>query len=404
MHKQTISVILMSLAALGAGACGRDSETPATSSGSTGKDAPVKLFGIASVGSPIQNYPDIPAGAEAAVKALNAAGGINGHPVEFEMCNTQSDANRAVACARKAAQDKALAVVGQLDLFTAQTLPLLASANVPSVGINTPGNQTDVQHEIAFPLHAGAFANYKALPFGFAQRGVKRVAVLAADVPSALFDADLVEESTEQAGLKFAGTIKIPTTGVTDYAPFAQQLKKLNADGVALITTPAQTQAMMKTNASIGLDVQYGHNGFSFGESEAATLGDTAEGILLASPFPDARETEVPAVKAFVDEMTAAGKTKPIELRPAGFNAWLSVHAVATIAKDLGEDVTGETLKAALGKATGVDLKGLIQWSPGTTGPKGYEKVSNWKAYFVTIKDGQLTGADIDPVDVTPKS
>src|SRR3989442_2729504 len=59
--------------------------------------APVKIFVIAPVATPIQNYPDAQAGAEAAAQAINKAGGIRGRQIEIGFCNTQSAVNQAVA-------------------------------------------------------------------------------------------------------------------------------------------------------------------------------------------------------------------------------------------------------------------------------------------------------------------
>src|SRR5438034_9826610 len=86
--------------------------------------APVKIFVIAPVATPIQNYPDAQAGAEAAAQAINKAGGIKGRQIEIGFCNTQSNVNQAVACARQAVEASAVAVVGHVDTFSALSIPI----------------------------------------------------------------------------------------------------------------------------------------------------------------------------------------------------------------------------------------------------------------------------------------
>src|SRR5438128_12135544 len=50
---------------------------------------PIKLMVIAPVATPIQNYPDAQAGAQAAAAAINKAGGIKGRQIELTFCNRQ---------------------------------------------------------------------------------------------------------------------------------------------------------------------------------------------------------------------------------------------------------------------------------------------------------------------------
>jgi branched-chain amino acid transport system substrate-binding protein len=404
MRARGTAAAVLSLAALSltTAACGRESTDDATTSKAASSDAPIKLFSIAASGSPIQNYPDIEAGAKAAVKAINDAGGVNGRKLEFTFCNDQADANKSVACARQAVQDKAAAVVGQVSLYDAQTLPLLESAGIPSIGLTTPGNEVDVTSKASFPFSAGTFSDYVALPDGLKQAGSKKIAVAAADLPSAIAGGELVGKGTKAGGLAWGGIVKIPPTGVTDYAPYAQKLKATGADAIVLVTTPAQTQAIVKASQALGMKILWGHHTISFGESEAATLGDAVEGMILSGPNPSYRDTSNPGIQEFDDQMKAAGFTKPILYRTAGINAWLSVYAVAELAKKVDGDVTAASLGTALASASDIDLKGIATWSPSKPGPSKYPRVSQSKIYFQKIEDGKTVDAGIDPVDAMP--
>jgi len=386
--------------ALTTAACGREENVSESAAG--GSDAPIKLFGIAASGSPIQNYPDIEAGATAAVKAINADGGINGRKIEFTFCNDQADANKSVACARRAVSEKATAVIGQVSLYGAQTLPLLESAGIPSVGITTPGNEVDVTSKAAYPFNAGTFSDYVALPDGLKQAGSKKVAAAVADLPSAIAGGELVGKGAKNVGMGWGGLVKIPPTGVTDFAPYAQQLKRTGADSIVLVTTPAQTQAIVKASEAQGLDFLWAHHTISFGESEAATLGEPVEGMILSGPNPSYRDESHPAIQEFNQQMKDAGYSDPILFRTAGINAWLSVYAVRDVAQKIDGDVTAESLTKALNETTGVDLKGIATWDPATPGPAGYPRVSQSKIYFQKIEDGKTVDAGIEPVDAMP--
>jgi ABC-type branched-subunit amino acid transport system substrate-binding protein len=399
--KRRAALVLSVLAVPGVlGACGRDDG--GSDNASAAGDAPIKVMAIAASGSPIQNYPDIEAGGKAAAKAINDAGGIKGRDVEFLFCNDQAEANKSVSCAREAVSEKVAAVVGQVSLFTNQTLPMLEAANIPSIGLMTPGSQIDVQSPAAYPFSSGAFGDYAALPLGMKERGVKKIATAVADLPPALADVPLVQEGTKEAGLEYAGTVKIPPKGVADYAPYAQRVKQLGADALVLVTTPAQTQGLIKAVESIGLDVLYGHHTISFGESEAATLDGAAEGMLISGPTPSYRDESHPGIKEYNEQVKAAGFGEPIMFRTAGINSWLSVYALKEIAERVDGEIDNASIVEALKTAPEIDLKGITTWRPAEQGPKGYERTPVNRMYFQEIKDGKTIAAEgIEPVDVT---
>src|ERR1700709_1011762 len=87
--------------------------TTAATGGAPATGTPYKVFEIAD--SAATQYPEIKAAADAAITTINAAGGINGHPITIEVCDTNRDANQAATCARKAVSDTAvIAVVGRV--------------------------------------------------------------------------------------------------------------------------------------------------------------------------------------------------------------------------------------------------------------------------------------------------
>ena len=93
--------------------------------GSGATSPPLKLMVIAPVQTPIQNYPDAFAGAQAAADAINKKGGIKGRRIQILTCNTQSNANVAVACAREAVSEGVAAVVGHISTLSTLEIPIL---------------------------------------------------------------------------------------------------------------------------------------------------------------------------------------------------------------------------------------------------------------------------------------
>lgn len=386
---------LFALSALSLSACGGG---PAKSAaGDT-----VKLLTFASVSSTLQNYPDIEAGAKAAVEAINKAGGVKGKMIEWKFCNTESDPNKASGCARQAQTDGVAAVVGHADNFSAASLPILEKAGIPSVGFQSFGNPVDWKSPVAYPISGGTVGAYNAAPHAAKQKGAKTLAVLYTDVPAAVSEAKMVEQATVAAGLKYVGNIPVPTTGVTDYAPYVQKIKDMGAEAVVLIAGPGTTTGVFNASGSLGVDPLWFHNAYSFGEAEGKSTGAINKKMIVIGPYPTFRETGVKAIQKFNAEMDAAGiGNDPTLRRSSAINAWLSVYAVAEVAKTIDGDVTAASLTKALNSAKDVDLNGLVTWSPSKLGEGlDFPRYPGTTAErFLEFVDGKLVDAKLSPME-----
>ena len=286
---------------------------------------PLKLFIIIPVATPIQNYPDAIAGAQAAAQAINAKGGIKGRRIEISTCNTQSNANVAVACARQAVSDKVTAVVASGSTLSALETPILAQAGIPTIGFHSFGNPIDWTNPFVFPLVGGTATTYMSIPFAMKKLGKKRFVIVHQDVPSAFTNAKLVRNAARVAKLPVVGVVVMPGA-TTDFAPIAQRLRELNPDGVVLINSPGVSGGLIRSATSLGVRPLWSHNSGSIGEPEAAQIGAPAEGMLLGGIFPSFRDTSVPGIRRFVSEMQAAGKASDeVNLKPLGVNGWLTI-------------------------------------------------------------------------------
>jgi ABC-type branched-subunit amino acid transport system substrate-binding protein len=366
--------------------------------------APIKLMVIAPVATPIQNYPDAFAGAQAAAAALNKKGGIKGRQVEILTCNTQSNANSATACARQAVSEGVLAVVGGISTLSTIEFPILQQGGIPSVGFQTSGNPVDWTNPMSYPFVGGSTASYMAAPFAFKKLGKKRLVIIFQDVPSAATNAKLVRNAARTAGMPVVGTLQLPGA-TTDFAPYVQRLRQMEPDSAIFINSPGVSGGMIRNSVALGVRPMWMHNTGSIGEPEAAQIGAPSEGMLLGSIFPSFRDTaRYPGIKRFVDEMRAAGKASDeINLKPLGINAWVSVYAVAEAATWVKGTLTPSSLNAAMrAQKKTVKIQGLVDWRPGAKGPAAFPRWTSIKVYWNTVKDGKIVawGSQLPPTDV----
>ncbi|OLT16170.1 hypothetical protein BJF78_14865 [Pseudonocardia sp. CNS-139] len=170
---------------------------------------------------------------------------MHGRPVEYSFCNTKGEANQAMACARAAVEDGVDAIVGRVDIFTTQSTPILEKGGIPDVGA-VPISEIDYRSPLSFPLHSGNYGAFAGGPYAFKAAGKQRMVVVRLDFAATAAQADMVERVAAAIGMPSAGQIVVPAQGVTDYAPYAQQIKDRGADAAMVLLGPQGLQALYK--------------------------------------------------------------------------------------------------------------------------------------------------------------
>lgn len=412
-----VSLLVACCAAVLAAACGSSSNSNGTSSagssGSTGSTpssnsagGSFKVLLDTPTENPILAFPDVQQAAQSAANAINKAGGVNGQKIQIVYCNNQGDPNHAEDCAREAVQDHVAAVVGHIDIWSNDTFPILQQAGIPDVGFWSNGLPVDWTSSVSYPLQTGSVGSYVALDAAAHSLGKKRLAVATTNIPAAINNGKTMQNVAPKAGLQYAGTVVIPDTGVTDYSSYAQKLKSMNPDAVALVLSVAPVNGLLKAAANIGFHPQWLFIGQAFGEKEAAQLGSISNGMVITNPYPGVRTTKSPMIAQFDSEMKSVGVDPITEGKnvtqswAVQMNAWLSVWAVAKAAATVKGSITAASLKSALDSAGTLSLPGGFKWSPNAKGPNGYTRFGNFNEYFLRVNNGKITTLSLKPTDV----
>lgn len=399
-NKNALVVSLIATSALTLGGCAGGSDADGADGSASSESISFRL--VAAEGSGLTNYPDAQAGALAAVEAINEAGGVDGAMIEFSFCNTRGEANQATTCAREAVEDGVDAMVGNVDIFSTQSMPVAEAGGVPIIG-NVVTNEMDATNPISYPLHGGNYATFVAAPALFKEAGFEKLAIIQLDFASTAAQAELVEAAAEGVGLDSAGIVLVPGSGVTDYAPFVQQVKERGADCVLVLLGPAGLQGVYKAAGALGVDAQFAGTVFSFGESEAQAVGESGDGIWVVSPFASPADTSVPGIAKYNEELAAAGiDVEDIVLRrSAGLNAWLAVYAAAEVARSIEGEVTAAAMIDAMESSGPIELEGLLTWDPSTLGGSElgrFPRLPASEAHVLAFDDGVMVPFDLEPV------
>lgn len=405
---QRLVVICIGIVALISTGCG----SSGTSSGSVGAGkSPVKIgFPVNLTGTDTQ-YPDALAAAKAAVRGINARGGIKGHPVVLDWCDVQSSVDVAEACARKMVADKVIAVTGDNTNYGPQMTAILQAANIPeTAGLLTAASQ--YSSPIEFPRAAGGVGSFVAgVAYGLKIAHLSSFAFVGVQIPIVAS----LEASTQSAVVKhggvWKGNVEMPVS-TTAMAPYVAAAEAKHADIVYLAMSGQQV-------AEFALAAEAAGYSFHTYVTAIAYTNNTIQSLRPSTPFakamlfggdlpPNDATSEFPILKQFNANMAAeassgdkyagAGYSSPAQLE-----AWYAVHVVQVIADTMsGSSLTSTTMLAAFKSAKNVNLGLQPPWTPNALGPSGFPRINTWDEYMERLVNGRLALAYPKSFDVEP--
>jgi branched-chain amino acid transport system substrate-binding protein len=269
---------------------------------------------------------------QAAVKAVNDSGGINGRPLEVKICNDQANPNQDLQCAQEAVSDHAIASVGEEEFSGGSGDQVMTSNKIPVVGPDLQNEQTLV-NPLVFPTYSSLYAGALAAPQVCKLLGATKIRQAATALPSlALLTSKYFPEGAQIAGLKFVGpTVTFPPTQ-SDFSAIAQQLTQDGTncivgevtDPLPGLLIPALKQAGYTGKIVLGNAILQG--------GALATLKDQADGVYsVGSAYT---ESSSPGIAQFEKEMAAVGHSNP-PISDFTINSWAAVHFLADTLKKL---------------------------------------------------------------------
>jgi ABC-type branched-subunit amino acid transport system substrate-binding protein len=245
LRARSAALALTAVAALGLAACsssssGGASTSPASSTGAAAASSgaagqPYQLVSIQDeAGSNAQLVKD---GTTAAIDAINAAGGIDGHQVELSFCSTTNDPNVAAQCARTAVADPSvLAITSNSTSYSANIDAVLVQAGLPLIG-GIPFSQGDFTSKIAFNTSPGALGTPAEGIMIIKQLKGSKIGVPYVDVPAGAGIKPLMQAIAGPHGGTVVGNVPIPIDAA-DVTTQAAAVQAANPDGIvdALLT------------------------------------------------------------------------------------------------------------------------------------------------------------------------
>lgn len=338
------------LAACSSSGGGTNNSNSGTGSGSS-SNAPIKILDILPATGQV-SFPEYLAAAQAATSEINAAGGVNGHPIELNSCDFVSDPNKEVACFRQAVQDKVSAVVsGPVYLQTAEDFKLLADAKIPYIG--GPGiSQDELSSPITYGV-AGTIGDMYGDAKALLDAGVKHPALVRCDTGSCVQSEGYFKDALK---LLSGGTVSLVRSVVVsltqvDLTATAAAAVRGGVDGVAFTSVPTQTASLVKGLRQGGFNGAFSTSDTDVTPSVVQSLGDLANGVHVVHILTPIGDTSNPAVSEYLADIKKYQSGANTD--DGGFNAWWAVKLFAAIAKTASSTDAAGILAAIQNAAPG---------------------------------------------------
>lgn len=301
--KSRIAVCAIAVVALLIAGCSSSSSSGGSSSGSYNIGMSMDLSGpLAFNGQPAS------AGFEASIDRINAAGGVNGKKIKLQVLDDASDIAKGRANLLEFVSKHDLASFGYiLSDVSAALLPLATKEKIPLVGLGGPDSSFVPLQPYFFSYQlrtsriATAELNYIATAAKAAKIAHPRIAIIAANVASAYSVAALAKTEIQSLGWTLATVQYVPVTA-TNVSVQAAAIKAAKPNYVMLDHNDAGAEIIVPGLRSQGVDVPV------IGPSESATntaFKALGNGFVAFRTYADPSQTDIPAVKAMVDNSFA---------------------------------------------------------------------------------------------------
>jgi branched-chain amino acid transport system substrate-binding protein len=226
--------------------------TAASSTGHRATGTPIKVGYINLQGGSAVSVPEFTEGADAAVTYINSElNGFGGHPVQLVKCYTDSSPASTTTCANEMVDDQVPLVIRGIDANTASD-PILAKAGIPYVGGSGTG-PADLDTPGVFAFSADTANDVRGMAAYAQQKGWKKVALMAIDIPSVSQILQQVGPAYAKAGVQYQNTLVAPTT--PDMTAQVAAAASGNSNAIYFAGSTNLCNAFLKAVGTLGVTV-----------------------------------------------------------------------------------------------------------------------------------------------------
>jgi len=286
-------------------------------------------------------------GVSAALKKINAAGGVGGRPIEVVHCDGTSQ-NKVQACARQAAADPTIvAATANLDGFGGFSA-IAETAGLAVLG--TPATAGDFSSPNFFSPGCGGLSVAGEAVIAKDNLKAKHIVLVYLDVPAAAALPTLVNLAVlSPRGTKLSQSVPIPRDAV-DMAPIVAAIPS-DTDALLTAADPNTLAKLMVQVRKAGLTFPIVTLTPTQSASELKkTVGSAATNVYGVSPW----NVLGSGYRRYLADMKASGYgPSSVEVNDNTLDGWLSVQLLKSTLDKIGpQNVTRESILSQLRATT----------------------------------------------------
>ncbi|MFF7895295.1 ABC transporter substrate-binding protein [Streptomyces sp. NPDC007907] len=380
--------------------------------GGVGDDDTITVMTWAPQDTKATNKPGMPAFARAYARWINANGGINGRKLDVLTCNDHNDSVAAAKCARRAAKENVVAVVGSYSQYADSFFPSLEGAGIPYIGGYGITN-AEFTSPLSYPVNGGQPALLAGLGSALADCGpvaLIRPDTIAGDQLPPLLDSGLkagghrastdqraAEDATEYDG-QAGRALRTTTAGGTDDGCVVPALGDRNGTFMDSFRRAREDYPEVRTATVLG----------SVDQTVIDATGGASgpyEGSYITGWYPVATDPRWDGMKRVIRE-EAFGDNR-IDPADAGVQTtWIAYTVFRQIVESLGDgEVSADTVAEALDDGLEVETGGLtptLRWRfQDKLAGVGFPRLVNANVTLQVVRDGRLVAARKGFIDTT---
>ena len=350
---------------------------------------PIKTMTVTDINSQGPIYPNIEYTAEAYEAWINANGGINGRPLEVDVCDSQGTADGSTACARKAVDNGVVAVVGSFNFAPDAIVDILEPANVAYFGACCMLGAQEFQSKLAFPL-----GSHQMYGVGFVNKGLeegceKMHAVIIQGAESFFGVLQVAAERLGGADKLDQEFTVLPATA-QDYAPQVAEALAGGTDCVLMVVSETPFLAWMPAWEQAAPTAKlFGPQG-NLSSKVVAQSPDASEGAYVVGAYPDLSCDVWADYRGALDTISAPASEDYNSL--GGLGTWTAYMGFSQIVESMTDDVNAANFATAASTAV-VNLPGMIpdvNFRDEFTGFPAFLRMFNTSVVYSQVQDGVI--------------
>lgn len=321
-------------------------------------------------------------GVEAGVQGVNAAGGIDGRPLELVSCDDEADPNLALECYNSLVDEGAVTFVGNFYGHHAAVGPAMAEDGFVTIG-GFLLNGAEMAAPGFYATNGGTFVAGAGQGTACASVGASRIAAAYVDVEAGAQLIPLLEGVVLPAvGAELVESVPMPFS-TADFAPIAAKLMESEPDCILGLSSALQITPLFQSLFQAGYEGRLVVSGASYSPASLVeTFGDDAEGIVFPGLY-DQSSAGWAQYQADLDSVEPGFAGEDISA-----SSWLGVQIAADIMRSNG--VERSAISAGIADVVSAyDTDGLtaasLNWSIAGENPLGLPLVNLRNQAFIPM-------------------